>query len=104
MKRRVLLGAGMGLVLSAPAIAQGLPDRPITLVSGFAPGGSTDITARLLAERMQAHMGTNARVVVENRPGASGTVAAEWLRRQPTDGTVLMLNEASSHALERDDV
>ncbi|MCA3417238.1 MAG: tripartite tricarboxylate transporter substrate binding protein, partial [Roseomonas sp.] len=63
----------MVLVLAAPAIAQGLPDRPITLVSGFAPGGSTDITARLLAERMQAHMGGNARVVVENRPGASGT-------------------------------
>jgi tripartite-type tricarboxylate transporter receptor subunit TctC len=99
MKRRLLLGAGMGMALAAPAIAQGLPDRPITLVSGFAPGGSTDITARLLAERMQAHMGGNARVVVENRPGASGTVAAEWLRRQPADGTVLMLNEASSHAL-----
>ena len=99
MMRRILLGAALGLALAAPAMAQGLPDRPITLVSGFAPGGSTDITARLLAERMQAYMGGNARVVVENRPGASGTVAAEWLRRQPADGTVLMLNEASSHGL-----
>jgi tripartite-type tricarboxylate transporter receptor subunit TctC len=99
MMRRLFIGAAMGLALTAPAMAQGLPDRPITLVSGFAPGGSTDITARLLAERMQAQMGANARVVVENRPGASGTVAAEWLRRQPADGTVLMLNEASSHGL-----
>ena len=99
MMRRILLGAALGLAMAVPAMAQGLPDRPITLVSGFAPGGSTDITARLLAERMQAHMGANARVVVENRPGASGTVAAEWLRRQPADGTVLMLNEASSHGL-----
>ena len=78
---------------------QGLPDRPITLVSGFSPGGSTDITARLLADRMQGFLGPNARVVVENRPGAAGTVASEWLRRQPADGTVLMLCEASSHAL-----
>lgn len=68
MLRRILLGAAMGIALAVPAIAQGLPDRPITLISGFAPGGSTDITARLLAERMQAHMGGNARVVVETGP------------------------------------
>lgn len=99
MNRRSLLAAA---ALAMPAVAraqQVLPDRPITLVSGFSPGGSTDITARLLADRMQGFLGPNARVVVENRPGASGTVAAEWLRRQQPDGTILMLNEASSHAL-----
>ncbi|MCA3424545.1 MAG: hypothetical protein INF81_16460 [Roseomonas sp.] len=85
MMRRYFLGASMGLALAAPAIAQGLPDRPITLVSGFAPGGSTDITARLLAERMQAHMGGNARVVVEKPPrrfrDCRGRVAASPARR-----------------------
>jgi len=98
MKRR-MLGVALGLALALPALAQGLPDRPISLSSGYAPGGSTDITARLVAERMQAHLGPNGRVLVENRPGASGTVAAEWLRRQTPDGTSLMLVEASSHAL-----
>lgn len=98
MNRRSLL-ALPALALPAVARAQSLPDRPITLVSGFAPGGSTDITARLLADRMQGFLGPNGRVVVENRPGASGTVAAEWLRRQSPDGSILMLNEASSHAL-----
>ena len=98
MNRRSLL-ALPALALPAVAHAQSFPDRPIVLVSGFAPGGSTDITARLLAERMMSHLGANARVVVENRPGASGTVAAEWIRRQPADGYILMLNEASSHVL-----
>jgi tripartite-type tricarboxylate transporter receptor subunit TctC len=98
MQRRSLIALA---VLAAPAVAraQAFPDRTITLVSGFAPGGSTDITARLLADRMQGFLGPNGRIVVENRPGASGTVAADWLRRQPADGHVLMLNEASSHAL-----
>ncbi|MBR0669545.1 Bug family tripartite tricarboxylate transporter substrate binding protein [Neoroseomonas soli] len=98
MHRRSLIALA---ALAAPAVAraQSFPDRVITLVSGFAPGGSTDITARLLADRMQGQLGPNARIVVENRPGASGTVAADWLRRQPADGYVLMLNEASSHAL-----
>lgn len=98
MNRRSLLALPV-LALPGVARAQSFPDRPIVLVSGFAPGGSTDITARLLAERMMSHLGPNARVVVENRPGASGTVAAEWIRRQPADGHLLMLNEASSHVL-----
>ena len=99
MNRRSILAAASVLALPGIARAQGFPDRTITLVSGFAPGGSTDITARLLADRMQGFLGQNARIVVENRPGASGTVAADWLRRQPADGHVLMLNEASSHVL-----
>ncbi len=94
MKRRVLLGT----LLAAPAVAQ-VPERTVTLATGFAPGGSTDVTARLLADRMGPHLGGNGRVVVENRPGASGMIASEWLKRQPADGSILMLVEASSHAL-----
>jgi len=98
MNRRSLLALPV-LALPAFAHAQSFPDRTITLVSGFAPGGSTDVTARLIADRMQGFLGPNGRVVVENRPGASGTVASDWLRRLPPDGHVLMLCEASSHAL-----
>jgi tripartite-type tricarboxylate transporter receptor subunit TctC len=69
------------------------------LISGFAPGGSTDIACRLISERFAHHIGGGARVVVENRPGASGTVAADWLRRQSPDGHTIMLVEVSSHAI-----
>ncbi|HZH46859.1 MAG TPA: tripartite tricarboxylate transporter substrate-binding protein, partial [Roseococcus sp.] len=88
-------------LLLAPlvATAQGFPERPITLVTGFAPGGSTDIASRLLSERFAAQIGPGARIVVENRPGASGIVASDWLRRQSADGHVIMLIEVSSHAI-----
>jgi tripartite-type tricarboxylate transporter receptor subunit TctC len=97
--RRIV--AIVGVLLFAPlmALAQGFPERPITLVTGFAPGGSTDIAARLIADRFAANIAPNARMVVENRPGASGTVAGDWLRRQTSDGYTLMLVEVSSHAI-----
>lgn len=96
MNRRMLLAATL-IALAAPALAY--PERTVTLATGFAPGGSTDVTARLLADRLGPALGGGARVVVENRPGAAGIIAADWLRRQPADGHVLMLVEASSHAL-----
>ncbi|MFC7475813.1 Bug family tripartite tricarboxylate transporter substrate binding protein [Dankookia sp. GCM10030260] len=95
---RRLLGLALALLLLAPA-ARAFPDRPITLATGYAPGGSTDIAARLLADRLAAHLGNGARVVVENRPGAGGIVASEWLKRQAPDGHVIMLVESSSHAI-----
>jgi len=102
MIRRPLLGVLAGLSLAAvaqPAVAQTFPQRPITLAVGFAPGGSTDIASRLISERFGANLGPEARVVVENRPGASGVVAGDWLRRQTPDGHTLMLIEVSSHAI-----
>ena len=98
MHRRALLAAALP-ALATPALAQDLTSRPVTLVVGYAPGGSTDITSRLVADRMGPALGPGGRVVVENRPGASGLIASEWLKRQPTDGSIIMLNEASSHAL-----
>ena len=98
MLRRAALAASL---LFAPfvAAAQGFPERPVNLAVGFAPGGSTDIASRLISERFAANLGNTARVVVENRPGASGTVASDWLRRQNPDGHTLMLIEVSSHAI-----
>lgn len=97
MRRLALVCA----LLCAPfaALAQTFPERSISLSVGFAPGGSTDIAARLLSERLAHHIGAGARIVVENRPGASGTVAGDWLRRQAPDGHTLMLIEVSSHAI-----
>ena len=89
--------------LAAPALlirrAGAFPERPVVLVTGYAPGGSTDIAARLLQDRFAAHLGGGARIVVENRPGAAGAIASEWLRRQPNDGHVLMIAETGSHAI-----
>ncbi len=97
MHRRALLATP--LLLPGLARAQGFADRPITLVTGYSPGGSTDIAARLLADRLAAHLGAGTRIVVENRPGASGAVAGEWLRRQPADGFTIMVAETGSHAI-----
>ncbi len=97
MHRRTLLALGAAAGLATPALA--FPDKAITLATGYAPGGSTDIAARLLAERLSVHLGTGARVVVENRAGAAGIVASEWLKRQPPDGHTIMLVESSSHGI-----
>src|SRR3712207_4082777 len=98
MRRRLApLALAAALGLAAPAAAY--PEKPITLVTGYSPGGSTDILARLLADRLAAHLSPAARVVVENRPGAAGAIAADWLRRQPADGHVLMVSESGSQAI-----
>jgi len=103
MLRRRHAPLALAAALAAPALllrrATAFPDRPIVLVTGYAPGGSTDIAARLLQERLAAHLGGNARIVVENRPGASGVIASDWLRRQPADGHLLMVAETGSHAI-----
>ncbi|MDB5316465.1 MAG: Tripartite-type tricarboxylate transporter, receptor component TctC [Rhodospirillales bacterium] len=97
MHRRSLLAL---TALATPAFGQtSYPDRAITMATGFAPGGSTDIAARLLSDRLGPALGPSGRVVVENRAGASGVIASEWLKRQTPDGYTLMLVESSSHAL-----
>lgn len=94
MKRRALLA-----VLPAAAAAQpaGWPDRPITLISPFLAGGSTDIVARIIAERVAARMGNNTRIIVENRAGAGGSIGAEWVKNRAPDGYTWLLASASSH-------
>lgn len=80
MRRLILpclppLGAASGCGLWVPIAARAFPERErsISLSMGFAPGGSSGIAARLLSERFAHHIGGAARIVVENRPGASGT-------------------------------
>ncbi|MDB5316445.1 MAG: Tripartite-type tricarboxylate transporter, receptor component TctC [Rhodospirillales bacterium] len=85
--RRPLLG-GLASLLAAPALAQATA-RPITIIVPFAPGGSTDIVTRLLAERMTAVLGQA--VQVENRPGGNTIVGAEYVARARPDGQTLLM-------------
>jgi tripartite-type tricarboxylate transporter receptor subunit TctC len=84
--RRMLLAVLM-LALTTPAAAQ---DGPVRIFVGFAPGGSVDIVARLVADRMKTSLGTS--VLVENKVGATGMLAAEALKNAAPDGRTLMFS------------
>lgn len=82
-----LIGAVSG------ATAATYPDRPVRIIVPYAAGGGTDIIARILAERMAGPLGQS--VVVENRPGATGTIAAEYVAKSPADGYTLFIATTS---------
>jgi tripartite-type tricarboxylate transporter receptor subunit TctC len=91
MRRRTftILGAVAALPRSAVAQTPGWPARPIHIVCGFSVGTTTDLLARLLADRLGTRLQNP--VVVENRPGAGGTIAAAQVARAAADGHTLML-------------
>jgi tripartite-type tricarboxylate transporter receptor subunit TctC len=99
-RRHLGLAAAFGLA-ARPAFAQGdYPgSRPVTLVVAWAPGGSTDFVARVLAQGMSAALGGN--VVVDNRPGASGTIGHASVARARPDGYTLLLGVNSTYAMAR---
>ena len=79
------------------AHAQSYPGKPVRMVVGFPPGGGTDVVARILAPRMSELLGQP--VVIENRPGATGTVAAGQVAKAPPDGTTIMMGHVSVNAI-----
>ena len=88
-------------VIAACALAAGLahaafPERPITLVVPYAPGGAADAVARVVATRMGVKLGTS--VVVDNKAGASGTIGASFVAKAPADGYT-MLYDATPHSI-----
>jgi tripartite-type tricarboxylate transporter receptor subunit TctC len=86
------------LALAAPALANdNYPARPIRIIVGFPPGGSSDNTVRLVADALQKQLGQS--VVVENRPGASGAIAAKAVASMAADGYNLFYATSSSHAI-----
>ena len=92
---RIILGtclATLALVVAPAAIAApgAWSSEPVRIVVTFPPGGTSDLVARLLAQHLDADYGQKA--VVDNRPGAAGTVAADYVSRQAPDGTTLILS------------
>ena len=84
-----LLGSG-GAIAAAP----GYPDRPIRVILGFPAGATADVVMRTLGERMSEDLGRP--LIIDNRPGAGGTIAAELAARAPADGYTLMVDGCSA--------
>ncbi|NDC36036.1 MAG: tripartite tricarboxylate transporter substrate binding protein [Synechococcaceae bacterium WB9_2_112] len=91
--RRTLLGTGL-TSLASPLLAQaGWPTRQLSLVVGFPPGGPNDLVARQLAVRLGEQL--KQTIVVENKPGANGNIAAAHVARAPADGHTLLYNSSA---------
>ncbi len=90
--KTVLAGLLMALALANPAAAE-FPDRPIRIVVPYAPGGNTDVTARLVSDRLKDVMGVA--VLVENKPGASGMIGMDAVARSAPDGYTLLVSANS---------
>jgi tripartite-type tricarboxylate transporter receptor subunit TctC len=87
MNMRSLVGALLFVFLGT-ALAQGFPSRPIRLFTGYPPGGSADFLSRVMADELSKELGVA--VVVENRGGAGGNIAAELVSKAPADGYTLL--------------
>jgi tripartite-type tricarboxylate transporter receptor subunit TctC len=92
---RKLMGGILMLVICASAWAQQWPNRPVRVLVGFAPGGTSDVSARVTAEVLARELGQQ--VIVENRPGGAGSIAIEALIRGPKDGYTVVVNSDSSY-------
>jgi tripartite-type tricarboxylate transporter receptor subunit TctC len=99
--RRALLALGTtvlaSMALNSPGSAQQFPDRPVTLVVPFAAGGSTDVVARIIAEKMSEGLGQQ--VIVENVGGAGGNLGADRVARADPDGYTILMGTVATHAL-----
>jgi tripartite-type tricarboxylate transporter receptor subunit TctC len=97
-QRRKLLAAGASAAAlaatSRPLLAQALPSGTIRLLVGFPPGGGSDVMARHIAEKLRERLNRN--VIVENRAGASGTIAIDAMKSAPADGSVLMYGTSAT--------
>jgi tripartite-type tricarboxylate transporter receptor subunit TctC len=94
LSRRALITCALAGSLVAPGVwAQGYPNKPIRLMVGYSAGGGVDTVARLLASRLPALLGQQ--VVVENRPGAAGLIAADLVAKSAPDGYTLLMGESA---------
>jgi len=91
------LAAAFGLTFALGALAQGFPNKPVTIVVGFEPGGGTDTTARILQKPLGDQLGQQ--IVVENRAGAGGNIAVDYVAKSAPDGYMLVLANVGALAV-----
>ncbi len=94
--RRSLLLGSAAVTVAAPALGQGFPSKPIRLVVPYSAGGGADTTARLIAPKLQEALGQT--VVIDNKPGAGGTIGDDAVAKAPPDGYTLLIG-AFAHAV-----
>ena len=98
------LGVALVGLMAASTVAQTYPSQPIRFIVGFSPGSATDLVARYLAEDLRQRLGQP--VIVENRPGANGSIAATMVARAAPDGYTILISNASTmtanHLLYKD--
>src|SRR5215207_3197712 len=87
--KKILLGIVLAFAASISAFAA-YPDKPVTIVVPFPPGGSTDAIARVIAQKLTDTMGGT--FVIDNKAGATGTIGAAFVKRAPADGYTLFIS------------
>ena len=97
VSRAALVLAAMALAAALPATAQTFPTKPVKLMVGASPGGGTDIVARMLGKELAETM--KQPFVVENKPGASNTIAADITAKSPPDGYTLLVATTTGQAI-----
>jgi len=93
----LLLTSLIPAIAQAQGTADSFPSRPVRLLVGFTPGGATDITARVIAEKLQGKWGQS--VLVENRPGGGSNIAADVVAKAAPDGHTIVLGVTGSHGI-----
>ena len=94
--RRLLLAFALVLA-SGESTAQNYPARPIKFVVGSSPGGGTDVTARLVGQKLSEQLGQP--VIIDNKPGANGIIATDYVAKSDPDGYTLMAGTGGSMVL-----
>lgn len=97
MRTATAMACAILALLPVPTLAQDFPDKPIRIIVGYAPGGINDVVARVVAERLTKTLGQP--VVVENRPGAGGSIGPAFVAKAKPDGYTLLLGSITNIAM-----
>jgi len=88
--KKTLLGLALALAAAASAFGAGYPEKPVTMVVPFPPGGSTDAIARVVGQKLTEKFGQS--FIIDNKAGATGTIGAAFVKRAPADGYTLFVS------------